>query len=183
MTPDDAAGITPLAEASLLIEHRRVPPTPSLIAGPPADSGAPCGTWSVQIAPQLRRIRASIDELARRRYDRPALDAPEQSLQGVLERLALIVSELAGNALRHAQAPITVSLARLPGGWLLDVSDGSPRAVPLVGRGGAHVTHGRGLRLVLIMSTPAGWYAEGDSKHVWAVVPDTTPPALAGLLR
>ena len=85
-----------------------------LTAGPPANAGERCGSWPLQLAPQLTKVRASIEELARRRYAHPSLDAPEPSLLGVLERLALVVSELGGNALRHAQAPVTVSLARLP---------------------------------------------------------------------
>ena len=112
-----------------MIDHR---PRLPLTAGPPANPGERCGSWPLQLAPQLTKVRASVEELARRRYAHPSLDAPEPSLLGVLERLALVVSELGGNALRHAQAPVTISLSRLPRGWLLNVSDGDPATAPLV---------------------------------------------------
>lgn len=154
-----------------------------LTLGPPANSGERCGTWPLQLAPQLTKVRASIEELARRRYAHPSLDAPEPSLLGVLERLALVVSELGGNALRHAQAPVTVSLARLPRGWLLNVTDGDPDSVPLVEP--LHGDNGRrhGLQVVSIVSADVGWYADAERKHVWAVVPDRTPDELAELVR
>jgi hypothetical protein len=155
----------------------------SMTAGAPASHGDRCGTWPLQIAPQLTKVRAAIEELARHRYAHPSLDPPEPSLAGVLERLALVVSELGGNALLHGQAPVTVILARLHGGWLLTVSDGDVDALP-----SALATtpdHGlrHGLEVVAIVSNGVGWYVEGDRKNVWAVVPDTTPAGLADLLH
>ena len=64
----------------------------------------------------------------------PVDGRPEPSLLGVMEQLALAVSELGGNALRHARAPVTVSLARRRHGWLLNVSDGDPGSPPMVTR-------------------------------------------------
>jgi hypothetical protein len=163
-----------------MIDHR---PRLPLTLGPPDSLGERCGTWPLQLAPQLSKVRASVEELARRRYAHPSLDAPEPSLLGVLERLALVVSELGGNALRHAQAPVTVSLARLPRGWLLNVSDGDPGSVPLIEPFEGERGHRHGLQVVTIVSASVGWYAEADSKHVWAVVPDRTPDELAELIR
>jgi hypothetical protein len=161
-------------------EHRPVLP---LSLGPPKVIGERCGSWPLQLAPQLTRVRASIEELARRRYAHPSLDSPEPSLLGVLERLALVVSELSGNALRHAQAPVTVSLARLPRGWLLNVSDGAPESVPLVQPAGQDQAFRHGLQVVAIVSADLGWYAEAECKHVWAVVPDKTPIGLSELIN
>ena len=138
----------------------------SMTAGPPASQGDRCGTWPLQLAPQLTKVRASIEDLARHRYAHPSLDPPEPSLLGVLERLALVVSELGGNALRHGQAPVSVTLAR----------PAEPTSVP---------DHGQrhGLEVVAIVSSGVGWYVEGESKNVWAVVPDQTPAGLAELLH
>jgi serine/threonine-protein kinase RsbW len=163
-----------------MIDHRPMLP---LHAGPPVNPGERCGSWPLQLAPQLTKVRASVEELARRRYAHPSLDAPEPSLLGVLERLALVVSELGGNALRHAQAPVTVSLSRLPRGWLLKVSDGDPDSVPLVEPVSGDESRRHGLQVVTIVSADVGWYADEESKHVWAVVPDRTPAELAALVR
>lgn len=167
-----------------MIDHR---PRLRLTSGPPANSGDRCGSWPLQLAPQLTKVRAHVEELARRRYAHPSLDTPEPSLLGVLERLALVVSELGGNALRHAQAPVTVSLHRLPRGWLLNVSDGDPETVPLIQpdtEDPADDTDRRhGLEVVFIVSADVGWYAEDGHKTVWAVVPDRTPEDLAELIR
>ena len=161
-------------------DHRRLLP---LTAGPPKSAGERCGSWPLQLAPQLTRVRAAIEELARRRYAHPSLDAPEPSLLGVLERLALVVSELSGNALRHAQAPVTVTLARLPRGWLLNVSDGAPQSAPLVQPDLDDQVHRHGLQVVAIVSADVGWYADADCKHVWAIVPDKTPIGLSELIN
>jgi hypothetical protein len=135
------------------------------------------------MAPQLTKVRASIEDLARHRYAHPSLDPPEPSLVGVLERLALVVSELGGNALRHGQAPVSVNLARLRRGWLLTVSDGDTGDLPSSVTKSPAEGHRHGLEVVAIVSSGVGWYVEGDRKFVWAVVPDTTPAGLADLLH
>jgi serine/threonine-protein kinase RsbW len=163
-----------------MIEQRR---RIGLSAGPPAESGQRFGTWSLQVAPQLSKVRASIDELARRRYAHPSLDLPEPSLLGVMERLSLVVSELGGNALRHAHAPVTVSLSRLRRGWLLSVADGDPTSVPRIDDPGLVPGHRHGLEVVAIVSSDLGWYVEEDQKHVWATIPDTSPVGLSDLVQ
>ena len=155
----------------------------SMTAGPPASQGDRCGTWPLQLAPQLTKVRASIEDLARHRYAHPSLDPPEPSLLGVLERLALVVSELGGNALRHGQAPVSVTLARLHRGWLLTVSDGDATALPAEPTSVPDHGQRHGLEVVAIVSSGVGWYVEGESKNVWAVVPDQTPAGLAELLH
>jgi hypothetical protein len=158
-------------------------PRSLLTARPPQDQGERYGTWPLQLAPQLAKVRSSVEELARRRYAHPSIDAPEPSLLGVLERLALVVSELGGNALRHAHAPVTVSLSRLRRGWLLQVSDGDPTSQPVVPLSAAADGPRHGLQVVAIVSAELGWYAEEGCKHVWAVVPDQTPAGLSELIQ
>jgi hypothetical protein len=162
-----------------MADHPRLP----LSAHQPADLGERCGSWPLQLAPQLAKVRSSVEELARHRYAHPSVDAPEPSLLGVLERLALVVSELGGNALRHAHAPVTVSLARLRRGWLVQVSDGDPGGEPVVPADSTAGGPRHGLQVVTLVSTEVGWYAEEQSKHVWAVVPDETPAGLSALIQ
>jgi serine/threonine-protein kinase RsbW len=163
-----------------MIEHR---PALLLRAGPPGEIGDRCGSWPLQMAPQLARVRSAVEQLARLRYAHPSLETPEPSLLGVMERLALVVSELGSNALRHGQAPITVSLHRMPGGWLLKVSDGDPRSVPMMGPTELSSGHRHGLEVVALVSTQVGWYVDDSGKHVWAAVPDQTPEGLSHLIR
>jgi hypothetical protein len=135
------------------------------------------------MAPQLARVRSAVDQLARLRYAHPSLEMPEPSLLGVMERLSLAVSELGSNALRHGQAPITVTLNRLRGGWLLAVADGDPTSTPVMGSQELSGGHRHGLQVVALVSNGIGWYAEGGCKHVWAEIPDRTPDGLTDLIQ
>ena len=81
--------------------------------------------------------------------------------------LALVVTELVANAVRHAGTDITVRLSRLGDGVRVEVADGStrplrPRLVTLADEGG------RGLLLVDALSTRYGVEAERAGKLVWA---------------
>jgi serine/threonine-protein kinase RsbW len=163
-----------------MIEHR---PALLLSAGPPEEAGDRCGSWPLQMAPQLARVRSAVDQLARLRYAHPSLVTPEPSLLGVMERLALVVSELGSNALRHGQAPITVSLNRVRRGWLLTVSDGDPQSTPIMGPTELDSGHRHGLQVVALVSTRVGWYVDDSGKHVWAAVPDQTPEGLTDLIH
>lgn len=81
--------------------------------------------------------------------------------------LALVVTELVANAVRHAGTDITVRLIQLDGGVRLEVADGSVR--PLRPRPAAMSDEGgRGLLLVDALSTRYGVEAEPDGKRVWA---------------
>ena len=80
--------------------------------------------------------------------------------------LALIVTELVANAVRHAGTAITVRLSRLGDGVRVEVADGStrplrPRLASLADEGG------RGLLLVDALSTRYGVEAERAGKLVW----------------
>ena len=154
-----------------------------LTMGPPEETGDRCGSWPLQMAPQLSRVRAAVEQLARLRYAHPSLDVPEPSLLGVMERLALVVSELGSNALRHAQAPITVTLSRLRAGWLLSVSDGDAGSAPVMGPHELDGGYRHGLQVAALVSTGIGWYVDGHGKHVWAAIPDRTPPGLTDLVN
>ena len=135
-------------------------PSLLLTTGPPPDAGDRCGSWPLQMAPQLGRVRSAIEQLARLRYAHPSLDIPEPSLLGVMERLSLVVSELGGNALRHGQAPITVSLNRVRRGWLVSVADGAPSQAPVMGPQESVDGHRHGLEVVALVSSGVGWYSD-----------------------
>lgn len=87
------------------------------------------------------------------------------------EEFVLAFDELASNALRHGETPVVATVVAGTGGWLLDVSDRAPDALPapVVDRDPAH--GGMGLQLVARLSVERGWYVDTDTKHVWACLP------------
>jgi len=97
----------------------------------------------------------------------------------VRSRLALVVTELATNALRHAESDADVRLCRAEGGaWLVDVVDDRddlPVAVPETRQYGEG---GHGLLIVAKLASSLGWYVADGAKHVWALVDDERPASV-----
>lgn len=89
--------------------------------------------------------------------------------------VALVISELFSNALRHA-APLPGAKIRVT--WRIDsvsvhlaVSDGGGPTVPELGEPSPGATGGRGLRIVEKLSVRWGTSAGEDGTTVWAEVP------------
>ena len=89
--------------------------------------------------------------------------------------VALVISELFSNALRHA-APLPGAKIRVT--WSigsacvhLAVSDGGAPTVPELGEPTQGATGGRGLRIVEKLSTKWGTSTSEDGTTVWAEVP------------
>ena len=89
--------------------------------------------------------------------------------------VALVISELLSNALRHA-GPLPGSKIRVA--WRIDadgvrvsVSDGGGPTVPELGEPTQAATGGRGLRIVEKLSRRWGTSADEDGTTVWAEVP------------
>ena len=87
-------------------------------------------------------------------------------LDGLVDDLALVVTELVANAIRHAGTDMTVRLFPVAGGVRLEVQDGSTR--PLRPRPAAPSDeNGRGLLLVDALSSRYGVEGEPHGKRVW----------------
>ena len=89
--------------------------------------------------------------------------------------VALVISELLSNALRHA-APLPGSKIRVA--WRIDtgnvqvsVRDGGAQTVPELGEPTQAATGGRGLRIVQKLSTRWGTSTGDEGTTVWAEVP------------
>jgi anti-sigma regulatory factor (Ser/Thr protein kinase) len=82
---------------------------------------------------------------------------------------ALLVSELATNAIRHAGSGFTVSIATTPAGVRIEVFDAA--AVPLVARDPSpSEPSGRGLQIVNRLSQEWGTTTHPNGKSVWFVL-------------
>ena len=89
----------------------------------------------------------------------------------LVEDVRLVVSELATNAIRHANTPFTVTLEQLDQSVLLTVTDGSP-APPVRLAKDLLDTSGRGLSIVDLVSRDWGVTRRpGQAKSVWASFP------------
>src|SRR4051812_14879165 len=93
-----------------------------------------------------------------------------------LERLLLIVEELASNGLRHGRPPVRVVVTADSTGWLLEVSDAAADCPPAFARDRDPAAGGLGLPLVAGLSVAHGWTMRGGRKHVWARVDATAAP-------
>lgn len=137
---------------------------------PPAPPIGRCEVWRWDVAAlaELPAARAGL----RRRLG--AAGYPPDDAAWSCEQLVLAFDELASNALRHGESPVVATVIAGDGGWLLDVSDHAPDALPAptVDRDPAH--GGMGLQLVARLSVAHGWYVDDGAKHVWACLPTDT---------
>lgn len=86
---------------------------------------------------------------------------------GLSDDVAVVVTELVANAVRHAGTDVRFRLVRLAHGLRLEVADGSLRPLrprPLV----QDAEGGRGLVLVDALSTRYGVEADAHGKRIWA---------------
>lgn len=106
----------------------------------------------------------------------------EWGLAAMTDDAALIISELAANAVRQGQsappAEVLVRISRTSRRLVIQVGDHSPaapprprRAVPQDGE------HGRGLQIARCLAADLAWYREDGWKLVWAAI---QIPAAAG---
>jgi serine/threonine-protein kinase RsbW len=121
--------------------------------------------WTLDSFGQLRALRASLHEAL---TGAPLPDGGD--LDEIPEKMALIASELATNALAHGTPPTVVELRRTEKAFILDVADEAPEAEPEFAEGRAPGAGGMGLRLAREFAFDLGWYVDGKVKHVWAEV-------------
>src|SRR3712207_3605845 len=92
------------------------------------------------------------------------------ALANVPDKVAVIATELAANAMAHAKPPTTVRLFRTETTFVLDVADNVPWVVPQFTEQRPVRAPGLGLVLARKLSVDIGWYVADGSKHVWAQV-------------
>ncbi|MFI2102006.1 ATP-binding protein [Isoptericola sp. NPDC019693] len=141
--------------------------TSTVPMAPPRPGYAPVAEWVLADAEQLSRLRSSLARIVG-----PA-DAAASGMHDTAEKLVLIASELATNALLHGRPPTVVRLLRNDSSWLLDVVDHDVEGVPVLDGGRPPGHGGLGLLIAERLSAQVGWYTSGTAKHVWATFPVT----------
>ncbi|WP_263118567.1 ATP-binding protein [Cellulomonas sp. RIT-PI-Y] len=96
---------------------------------------------------------------------------PQRRLDDVPERMILVASELATNALTHGLPPTTVRLFTDGDDYLLDVADHDIGSTPFLAGERPPGAGGFGLQIARRLSQQVGWYATEHTKHVWAIFP------------
>lgn len=122
---------------------------------------------------ELIEVLPAVASSARRARELSTERCQAWGVAGLSADVALVVTELVANAVRHAGSAVTLRLVPLSGGLRLEVADGSTR--PLRPRSAdADAENGRGLMLVDALSTRYGVEADPTGKRVWAElhVPD-----------
>lgn len=124
------------------------------------------GEWALDTPAGLSGLRAGLFRALTGRAV-----SGSSGLGSVPDRMVLVASELATNALKHGRPPTTVVLFRDGEECLLVVSDHDPDTVPVLAEPREPGEGGHGLRLAHKLSLEVGWFVAGDRKHIWATFP------------
>ena len=119
--------------------------------------------WVLDRAGELTTLRASLH----RALTGKTLETGT-GLARVPEKLVLVASELATNALKHGIPPTVVRLLSNGIDFLLDVADHDVEGRPYIAGQRAPGQGGFGLLLAHQLSLDVGWYQTEDTKNVWA---------------
>jgi anti-sigma regulatory factor (Ser/Thr protein kinase) len=130
---------------------------------PPITAGSPCSRMFVPAALAVRAARSFVTEtLTAWAHDDLVADA------------TIITSELATNAVRHANSPFRVSLQRRQSRVEISVHDMSP-SLPVPRRPPLYEGGGRGLFLIQSLSAEWGVESSKRGKIVWSQLETSTP--------
>jgi serine/threonine-protein kinase RsbW len=133
---------------------------------PPPPHAEELRVWTLTNTGELRLLRASIQQEL---TNHPLLAAEDRD--DILDRIVLVATELATNAIRHGIPPTEVRLLRNSECLVLDVADRDLTTIPELADTRPLHAGGRGLMLAISFSLDVGWYATEGSKHIWATFP------------
>jgi hypothetical protein len=139
---------------------------PTLSTSRPPLPNVQVAQWVLDSFGELRLLRASLHKAL------TGQPLPEGgTLDEIPEKVAVVATELATNALAHARPPTIVRLHRTETAFILDVADKEPAVAPELAEGRPPGAGGLGLQLARKLALDIGWYVDGDIKHVWAEFP------------
>ncbi|GAA0571713.1 hypothetical protein GCM10010172_65240 [Paractinoplanes ferrugineus] len=125
-------------------------------------------TWVLDSTVELTGLRAALGTALR-----GSDTGDDDRLGDVPERMLLVATELATNAICHGLAPTEVRLLRAGEMFVLDVTDHDPDTVPAPTAASPQDMGGRGLALAQSFALDVGWYSTPSTKHVWATFAST----------
>lgn len=135
----------------------------SLPASVPHPAAVELRCWRLDNFRELRRLRADLRDAVAGSANRTPGD--------LAERMAVVATELATNALRHGLPPTEVRLLRDHDRLIIDVADHDLQAAPVLDEDRPLGAGGLGLQLTREFAVDVGWYITGATKHVWAGFP------------
>lgn len=83
-----------------------------------------------------------------------------------IDRVALLLTELMSNALRHSSSPVTCEIRWSPFNTHVEVCDDNKDA-PVVVETTSDAPAGRGMKLVSLLASRWGWDHNDEGKCVW----------------
>ncbi|MHA7134445.1 ATP-binding protein [Oerskovia turbata] len=134
----------------------------SIASSRPPGSFRVVRVWELTSIDELSTLRTSLHEEL---TGRPL--APDGALAEIPEKIVLVASELATNALRHGRPPTTVHLLSDGEEYIVDVVDQDTTSAPVVAAPRLPGDGGFGLVLAHRLALDVGWFV-ADGKHVWA---------------
>lgn len=134
----------------------------ALRSSAPHPSAAELHRWSLGTFGELRGLRAALRE---------AIATHTAEVDDLFDKMAVVATELATNALRHGLPPTEVRLLREDDHLILDVADHDLGTLPEVDEDRPLGAGGLGLQLTKTFAIDVGWYTTDDTKHVWASFP------------
>ena len=143
-----------------------------LRTSPPPLETTELHAWVLDTSMQLRDFRAGLIRV----LNDHTLSA-DTELADIPERMVLVATELATNAIKHGRPPTVVRLLRTHDQFVLDVADHDLTHFPELADTRPLNAGGRGLHLAQAFAVEVGWYATEHTKHIWAAFPMT--PAAA----
>lgn len=143
----------------------------SLVEAPPPSVTSEIRSWTIHSVEDLSWLRAQLE--AALPLGRDSEEPEDSASSTAVQRILLVASELATNALRHGTPPVTVRLLSDGGIATIDVVDRNPNLPPVFANNRAPGAGGFGLLLARRAAQELGWFREGaDEKHVWACFAD-----------
>lgn len=122
--------------------------------------------WVLDNPAQLRLMRGSLLD---------SIECDGYVAGDVADRMLIVATELATNALKYGLPPTIVRLCRNDQDFVIDVVDHNPADQPAEPSPNGAASGGLGLKLARAMALDVGWYATATAKHVWARFPVADP--------
>ncbi|MDR6324060.1 ATP-binding protein [Actinoplanes couchii] len=133
---------------------------------PPADA-VPLHTWVLGDQAQVHGLGAAVLSAVTEQVAATAVF----TFGAVVDKVVLVATELAANAVRRGSPPTVVQLSRCMPDLILDIGDHDTQMLPEFADTRPPGASGLGLRLAQRYALTVGWYVTDTTRHIWARFP------------